>query len=96
MNATCDHYSGYAAIAYARAHKLLLSRYHDSTGPARKGLTVEQAEEIAQRDPGLIYLNVVSGTEYRPVTPRPAGSVAVTYTRTGAVLPRRLADEWEQ
>ena len=55
----CDHYTGHAAIAYATAHKLRLSRYKDATGPAREHLTVEEAEEIAQRDPSLIYLSVV-------------------------------------
>lgn len=62
MSATCTHYAGHAAIAYAKAHGLLLSRYRDATGPARDGLTVEQAEEIAQRDPILIYLSVVSSS----------------------------------
>ena len=49
---------GHAAIERARQHGGLLCRYKDSTGPAREGLTIEQAEEIAERDPRLIYLQL--------------------------------------
>ncbi len=56
-------YTGQAAIDYAQEHNLTLSRYRDITGPAKDGLTVEQAQEIAQRDVNLIYLTVVEGRE---------------------------------
>ena len=55
---TVTTYLGAEAIAYARAHNLTLSWYRDITGPAKEGLTVAQAEEIAERDPSLIYLHV--------------------------------------
>jgi len=32
-------------------------------GHAKDGLTIEQAEEIAERDSSLIYLSVVEGRE---------------------------------
>jgi len=58
-----DTYTGHKAIEYAKAHNLTLSRYRDITGPAKDGLTIEQAEEIAERDSSLIYLTVVEGRE---------------------------------
>lgn len=58
MTATVTPYFGADAIAYAKAHGMLLNRYGDSTGPAREGLSVAEAEEIAARDPALIYLHV--------------------------------------
>lgn len=60
---TATTYHGLEAIAYAREHGLCLSRYRDTSGPARDGLTVEEAEEIAARDSRLIYLTVVSAEE---------------------------------
>ena len=53
------HLHGEEAIAYAREHGLWLSRYKDSTGPSREGLSPDEAQEIASRDPTLIYLDVV-------------------------------------
>jgi hypothetical protein len=58
-----DTYVGQAAIEYAKAHNLTLSRYRDKTGPAKDGLTIEQAQEIAEHDSSLIYLTVVEGRE---------------------------------
>ncbi len=49
---------GHAAIERAKQHGGVLCRYKDSTGPSREGLTIEQAEEIAERDPRLIYLQL--------------------------------------
>jgi hypothetical protein len=49
---------GQAAIEHWRKHGGALCRYRDSTGPALEGLTIEQAEEIAERDPTLIYLQL--------------------------------------
>ena len=49
---------GQAAIEHWRKHGGTLCRYRDSTGPAREGLTIEQAEEIAEHDPRLIYLEI--------------------------------------
>jgi hypothetical protein len=59
MKVTCLH--GEEAIAYAIANNLKLCRYRDKTGPAKDNLTVEQAREIAQRDPTLIYLDIIDG-----------------------------------
>ena len=54
---------GQEAINAARERGLTLCRYRDKTGPAREGLTVAEAQEIAQRDSSLIYLTVVEGRE---------------------------------
>ncbi|MBN1210660.1 MAG: hypothetical protein JXB05_37780 [Myxococcaceae bacterium] len=50
--------TGSAAIAFARAHGSLLSKYEDPTEGAREGLSVDVAEQIAAQDPSLIYVDV--------------------------------------
>lgn len=47
---------GYDAIGFAEAFNLRLSCYASAHGPARHHLTTEQAREIAQQDPSLIYI----------------------------------------
>lgn len=48
--------TGNAAIEYAEAHGLELSKYADPLEDAREGLTVEEAREVAREDPSLIYV----------------------------------------
>ena len=50
--------TGLAAIDYAAARGLVLSKYTDPTDEARDGLTVAEAREIARVDPSLIYLEL--------------------------------------
>jgi hypothetical protein len=50
--------SGYAAIEYAEANGLALSKYNDPIEDAREGLTPAEARKIAAEDPNLIYLPV--------------------------------------
>ena len=49
---------GHAAIEYAEQHEphLLLNKFADPTEDARKGLTVNEAREIARDDDGLIWV----------------------------------------
>ena len=47
---------GHAAIEYAEQHDLLLNKFADPTEDARKGLTVNEAREIARDDDGLIWV----------------------------------------
>ena len=47
---------GQDAIDFAEEHGLLLEKYGDPIEGHRKGLTVEEAEEVAEADPGLIYI----------------------------------------
>jgi hypothetical protein len=50
--------TGREAIAYAERYGLLLCKYNDPIKGPREDLTVEEANEIAIADDGLIYLNV--------------------------------------
>jgi hypothetical protein len=52
--------SGYAAIEYAEANELLLSKYNDPTEDAREDVTPDEARKIAEEDPRLIYIEVLS------------------------------------
>jgi len=45
---------GYEAINYAKEHNLTLAKSEDPSGPAREGLTVEEAAAV---EPRLIYIN---------------------------------------
>jgi len=48
--------TGYAAIEAAEADpSIIICKYNDPTEPAREGLTVEEAREVASEDDGLIY-----------------------------------------
>lgn len=60
MTPTITHrLTGHDAIATAEANDLALSKHADPIDPARAGLSVEDALDIAEADPGLIYLDVV-------------------------------------
>lgn len=49
--------TGHEAIEHATKHGLTLSKYADPVDDARNGLTVEEAEEIADEDPSLIWID---------------------------------------
>ena len=57
MRTTTSHLTGYAAIEYADAHELTLSKHSDTTEEARDGLTPDEAREVASEDPSLIWLD---------------------------------------
>lgn len=48
--------TGFAAIEYAEAHDLTLSKYNDPIEDAREGLTPDEARAVAREDARLIYL----------------------------------------
>lgn len=48
--------TGSEAISYARAKGVTINKFEDPTAPARYGLSIEEAEEVAREDPGLVYL----------------------------------------
>jgi hypothetical protein len=50
--------TGYAAIEFAEKHNLALSKHGDAVDDAAAGLTVPEAEAIAEDDEELIYLDV--------------------------------------
>jgi hypothetical protein len=52
------HLVGYDAIEYAEKHNLSLNKYGDSVDEPAMGLTVAEAEAIAEEDEELIYLDV--------------------------------------
>lgn len=47
---------GDEAIHYAAVHHMTLNKYATKSDPAREGLSVEEATEIAHETPGLIWL----------------------------------------
>jgi len=47
---------GEEAIHYAAAHNKTLNMYATASEGARAGLTVEEADEIAYENPGLIWI----------------------------------------
>ena len=49
---------GFAAIEYAEAHELTLSKYNDTTEDAHEGLTPDEARAVAREDSRLIYLTL--------------------------------------
>ena len=55
--------SGYEAIEYAEEHGLLLNKYSDPIEGARKGLSTDEAREIAREDDTLIYVEHVPDRE---------------------------------
>ena len=62
--------SGYEAIEYAEEHGLLLNKYSDPVEGARKGLSTDEAREIAREDDTLIYVEHVPegvGENYRGI-----------------------------
>lgn len=50
--------TGYTAIEYAEKHNLPLSKHGDTVDEPASGLTVAEAEAIADGDEDLIYLDV--------------------------------------
>ena len=48
--------TGYEAIEYAEKNGLTLKKYADPIEDAREGLSPNDAREIAQEDPSLIYV----------------------------------------
>lgn len=48
---------GSKAIAFAEEKGLTLRKYADPTERARKGLTPDEAREVAREDPNLIWLS---------------------------------------
>lgn len=65
--------TGYTAIEFAEKHNLRLSKHADDYDEAATGLTVPEAEAIAEEDEDLIYLDLrddeyakASPTSYEP------------------------------
>jgi hypothetical protein len=50
--------TGFAAIEFAEKHSLTLSKKADDVDDAQTGLSIAEAEAIADEDEGLIYLDV--------------------------------------
>lgn len=50
--------TGFAAIEYAEKEGLKLNKAADKIDPEQNGLTVAEAEAIADEDPDLIYVDV--------------------------------------
>lgn len=49
---------GYSAIEFAEKHNLTLSKHGDAVDDPATGLTVPEAEAIAEDDEELVYLDV--------------------------------------
>ena len=60
--------TGYAAIEFAEKHNLPLNKHGDAVDEAANGLTVAEAEAIAEEDEELIYLDVPDA-EYASAPP---------------------------
>ena len=50
--------SGFSAIEYAEKQGLTLNKHPDSIQGPHSGLTIAEAEAIAEEDPELIWLDV--------------------------------------
>ena len=50
--------TGYSAIEFAEKHNLTLSKHGDAVDDPATGLTVAEAEAIAEDDEELVYLDV--------------------------------------
>jgi hypothetical protein len=50
--------TGYTAIEFAEKHNLTLSKHGDAVDDPATGLTVAEAEAIAEDDEELVYLDV--------------------------------------
>jgi hypothetical protein len=50
--------TGYTAIEFAEKHNLTLSKHGDTVDDPATGLTVAEAEAIAEDDEDLVYLDV--------------------------------------
>lgn len=60
--------TGYTAIEYAEKHNLTLSKHGDAVDDPATGLTVAEAEAIAEEDEELVYLDVPEA-EYASAPP---------------------------
>ena len=58
MTQTIITLEGHAAIAYAEAHEMTLSKYTDPTEGAREGLTADEARKVAREDARLVFLTL--------------------------------------
>ncbi len=56
--------TGFAAIEYAEQEGLKLNKHPDSVDGPRIGLTVPEAEAIADEDPDLIWLDIADEQYY--------------------------------
>jgi len=64
--------TGFDAIEYAEKHNRTLNKRPDAVDPGRTGLTVAEAEAIADEDEGLIYLDVPDSEYYdNPLSTQP-------------------------
>ena len=50
--------TGYAAIEFAEKHNLALSKHADAVDDPATGLTIAEAEAVAEDDEDLIFLDV--------------------------------------
>jgi hypothetical protein len=64
--------TGFAAIEFAEKHNLRLKKHGDPVDGPVEGLTVAEAEAIADEDEGLIYLDV-SDRQYYEAPPSSFG-----------------------
>ena len=64
--------TGFAAIEFAEKHNLRLKKHGDPVDGPVEGLTVAEAEAIADEDEGLIYLDV-SDQQYYEAPPSSFG-----------------------
>jgi hypothetical protein len=60
--------TGYAAIEFAEKQNLTLSKHGDAVDDPASGLTVAEAEAVAEDDEDLIYLDVAED-EYEASPP---------------------------
>ncbi|HKB03144.1 MAG TPA: hypothetical protein VKD90_13040 [Gemmataceae bacterium] len=60
--------TGYAAIEFAEKHNLTLKKHGDAIDEPADGLTVAEAEAIAEEDESLIYMDL-SDEEYANAPP---------------------------
>jgi len=60
--------TGYAAIEFAEKHNLTLSKHGDAVDDPATGLTVAEAEAVAEEDEELVYLDVPDA-EYSAAPP---------------------------
>ena len=60
--------TGYAAIEFAEKQNLKLSKHGDAVDEPATGLTIAEAEAIAEEDEDLIYLDI-SAQEYATAAP---------------------------
>ena len=60
--------TGFAAIEFAERHNLQLKKHGDRVDGPERGLTVAEAEAIADEDEALIYLDLPD-QEYETAAP---------------------------